>query len=412
MVSEVDGGQSPKSEASPFSNPDVIYFLVGRFAWYAASQINNVAVGWIVYDVTRSAWGLGLVGLAAFAPKVVVSFISGLVADRYDRRKITAVCLVVSGVCSVGLVAVSVAQPVPIGMIYLLYTVNGVARGFAGPANQALAANIVSRQQLSRVISMSSSVGKTATILGPALGGFLFIGGAWLPFAVAAVFFFIGAALALMIKARAESLSKSPATLADAFAGLVFIWRRPVILGAISLDMFCVFLGGATALLPIVAADILHVGPVGLGILRSMPALGAVMVGTYLAYWPIERRVGYLLFLATTVFGLATIGLGLSTTMYVSLAFLWLIGASDVVSVVIRHTMVQSDTPDEMRGRVAAVNTLFIGASNELGDFESGATAALFGTVPAIIVGGAGTILVSVLWAAMFPQLRQRDRLV
>lgn len=244
------------------------------------------------------------------------------------------------------------------------------------------------------------------------MGGFLFIGGPWLPFAVASVLFFVGALLTLMVKARADGASKSPASLADAFAGLVFIWQRPVILGAISLDMFCVLLGGATALLPIIAADILHIGPVGLGILRAMPALGAVMVGTFLAYRPMERRVGHLLFLATTAFGLATIGLGLSTSLSLSLAFLWLIGASDVVSVVIRQTMVQSDTPDEMRGRVAAVNSLFIGASNELGDFESGATAALFGTIPAILIGGAGTIGISVLWAIMFPQLRQRDRLV
>lgn len=407
-----DKDHSVPVEASPFSNPDVIFFLIARFTWYAANQINNVAVGWIVYDVTKSAWALGLVGLAAFAPKLVVSFMAGLVADRYDRRKITAICLAVTGACSVGLLLAAISQPVLIWLVYVLFVVNGIARGFAGPANQAMAANIVPREQLSRVVSMSSSSGQFATILGPALGGLLFIGGPWVPFAVSAFFFFAASVLNLMVRRRGDGATKAPVTLSDAFAGLVFIWQRPVILGAISLDLFCVLLGGATALLPIIAADILHVGPFGLGILRSMPAAGAMMLGLALAYRPMERRVGHKLFMATTVFGLATVGLGLSTSMYLSMAFLWLIGASDVFSVVIRQTLVQGDTPDEMRGRVAAVNTLFIGASNELGEFESGATAALFGLVPAIVFGGAGTIAVSLLWAIMFPQLRRRDRLV
>jgi MFS family permease len=275
-----------------------------------------------------------------------------------------------------------------------------------------MVANIVPREQLSRVVGMASSTGQLATILGPALGGLLFVGGPWVPFAVSAVFFFAASMLNLVVRRHGDGVSKPPVMLADAFAGLIFIWQRPVILGAISLDMFCVFLGGATALLPIIAADILHVGPLGLGILRSMPAAGAMMLGLLLACRPMERRVGHKLFLATTVFGLATIGLGLSTEMYFSMTCLWLIGASDVFSVVIRQTLVQGDTPDQMRGRVAAVNTLFIGASNELGEFESGVTAAVFGLVPAILIGGMGTICVSLLWAIMFPQLRRRDRLV
>lgn len=407
-----DASDEVPAQVSPFANPDVIFFLVGRFMWHAAMQINNVAVGWLVYDVTRSAWALGLVGLAAFAPKLVVTFLAGLVADSYDRRKITAIALAVGGTCSLGLLLTSVSSSIEVGFIYLLFTINGIARGFAGPANQAMAANIVPREQFSRVIGMSASTTQFATILGPALGGLLFVGGPWVPFAVSAVFFFTSSVLNLMIRPRPEGAPRAAATLSDAFAGLVFIWQRPVILGAISLDLFCVFLGGATALLPIVASDILHVGPFGLGILRSMPAVGAMTLGLFLSYRPIERRVGHKLFMATTVFGLATIGLGLSTEMYLSMACLWLIGASDVFSVVIRQTLVQGDTPDEMRGRVAAVNTLFIGASNELGEFESGATAALFGLVPAILVGGGGTVAVSLLWAMMFPQLRRRNRLV
>jgi hypothetical protein len=236
--------------------------------------------------------------------------------------------------------------------------------------------------------------------------------GAWVPFACAASFFLVASAANLMIRRLAQTGTRGPVMLSDAFAGLSFIWHRPVILGAISLDLFSVLLGGATALLPIIATELLGVGPSGLGLLRSMPAVGAMMLGLILSWIPIQRGVGTKLFAATTVFGLATIGLGLSTNLYLSLALLWLIGASDVFSVVIRQTLVQSDTPDHMRGRVAAVNSLFIGASNELGEFESGATAALFGLVPAILLGGFGTVAVAAAWAVIFPALRQRDRLV
>ncbi|OBZ93533.1 MFS transporter [Pararhizobium polonicum] len=397
---------------SPLSNPDVVLFLISRFLWVSATQIGNVAVGWLIYDVTRSAWALGLVGLAAFAPKLLLTLVSGLAADRYDRRVIMAVCLVVNGLTSLGLVYIVLLPSVVVTPIYALFIVSGVARGFAGPAAQAMVANLVRREQFSRVVGLSSTTGQFAAVGGPALGGFLYVAGPWAPFACAALFFLVASGLNLMIRRPSEGPPRDPVKLSDVFSGLVFIWQRPVVLGAISLDLFSVLLGGATALLPIIASELLHAGPLSLGILRSMPALGSMMLGLFLSYRPIERHAGMKLFTATTIFGMATIALGLSTNLYLSLAILWLIGASDVFSVVIRQTLVQSDTPDAMRGRVAAVNSLFVGASNELGEFESGITAALFGLVPAILLGGLGTVAISVAWALMFPRLRQRDHLV
>jgi MFS family permease len=407
-----DAGEKAAIPVAASSHSDVIYFLTSRFLWVCATQVINVAVGWLVYDVTRSAWALGLVGLAAFAPKLVLALASGVVADRYDRRMIMAGCLVAMGITSLGLVFATLSSPVAVGAIYALFIVSGIARSFVGPASQAMIANLVPRQELSRVFGLITSASQLAAISGPAIGGFLFVLDAWVPFACASAALVVAGVLNLFIHAHSHARSKTPVGLTDAFAGLAFIWHRPVILGAISLDLFTVLLGGVTALLPIIASELLNVGPLGLGVLRSTPAVGAMMLGLWLSYRPIDRRAGPLLFAATTIFGLATIGLGLSSDFYISLALLWLIGAADVFSVVIRQTLVQSDTPDAMRGRVAAVNSLFVGASNELGEFESGATAALFGLVPAILVGGVGTIFVSVLWAVMFPQLRRRDRLV
>jgi MFS family permease len=391
---------------------NVLLYLISRFLLICASQVINLAVGWLVYDVTRSAMALGLVGLAAFTPKLLLSLVSGVVADRFERRLVCAGSFVTMALVSVGLLLTTTSRPVDISAIYALFILYGCARGFGNPAAQAMIANLVPRASLSQVVGISSSTSQMATIIGPALGGVLYIAGGWAPFAFACAAFLPAAILMLCIEARPQDSVKTPFTFSDAFAGLTFIWQKPVILGAISLDLFTVLLGGATALLPIIASEILHIGPLGLGILRSAPALGAMMLGLFIAYRPIERRAGPKLFVVTTIFGLATIGLGLSTDVYLSLAMLWLLGASDVFSVVIRQTLVQSDTPDAMRGRVAAVNSLFIGASNELGEFESGVTAALFGLVPAIVIGGAGTLLVSLSWAIMFPQLRKRDRLV
>lgn len=398
--------------ASLLSNPDVPLFLVSRFLWVSANQIGNVAVGWFIYDVTRSPLALGLVGLAAFAPKLLLMLVSGLIADHQDRRMIMAVCLAVNGVTSLGLLYVVLLPDAFVTPIYVLFIVSGTTKGFAGPAAQAMIANLVPREQLSRAVGLSSSTGQFSAIVGPALGGLLYTAGPWVPFACASLFFFLASGLNLAIRRPAKGPPRDPVKLSDAFAGLHFIRKRPIILGAISLDLFSVLLGGATALLPMIASELLHAGPLGLGILRSMPAVGAMTLGIFLALNPIERYAGVKLFMATTIFGLATVGLGLSANLYLSLALLWLIGASDIFSVVIRQTLVQSDSPDAMRGRVAAVNSLFVGASNELGEFESGMTAAVVGLIPAILIGGIGTIVVSVSWALMFPQLRRRDQLV
>jgi MFS family permease len=391
---------------------DVLFYLIGRFLWISATQVMTVAVSWLVYDVTHSAMALGLVGLAAFGPKLALSLVSGIVADRFERRLVIGCSFILMAVVALGLLFVAVSEPVAVGRVYGLFILFGIARGFATPASQAMVANLVPRDVFSRVVGVSSSTSQIATIIGPALGGLLYVFGVWIPFAVASTAYLLAAVLNFLISRKPQIVPKSPVKFSDTFAGLAFIWQRPAVLGAISLDLFTVLLGGATALLPIIANEILHLGPMGLGVLRSAPAVGAVMVGLFLAYHPIERNAGVKLFIATTIFGLATIMFGLSANVYLSLAMLWLIGASDVCSVVIRQTLVQADTPDAMRGRVAAVNSVFVGASNELGEFESGATAALFGLVPAIVCGGAGTIIVSAFWAWMFPALRRRDHLI
>lgn len=407
-----DNTEAKPPERSPLVSRDVIFFLIGRFLWMGAHQIDNVAVGWLIWEVTGSAWALGFVGLAAFLPRLLIVLIAGIMADRFDRRRLLAACLAVSGAANLGLVFVVLAPTVSIGWVYALFVLTSTARGFAGPAEPALLANLVTREHYSRVFGFGSSVGQSAVIIGPALGGFIYLAGAWAPFAAAMIFQFVGSVLILLISHRSAARAKGPVQLSEALAGLSFIRRHQIILGAISLDMFAVLLGGVVALLPIVASEILQIGPAGLGVLRSMPALGAVMVGLALAHTPIRGNAGHILFAATGMFGLATIVFGLSESFFLSLGLLWLMGASDVISVVIRQTLVQSETPDEMRGRVGAVYSLFVGASNELGEFESGATAAIFGLVPAIIIGGVGTIAVAALWTRLFPALWRRDQLV
>lgn len=406
-----DAVDAPPVAAAAFGR-DVWLYLVARFLWVSAGQIGNVAVGWLIYDLTRSAWALGLIGLFAFGPRLVVAFISGVVADRYDRRVVLAACLLVNAAANLALAALVMMPSPSLAGIYALFTLSSTARAFASPVVQALSANLTSREYLSRVVSLASSVTQISTILGPALGGLLLLVGLSAPFAAAAVCFLVAIGLLLAIRQRAMRRSKEPLRLSEAFAGFVFIWRRPTLFGALSLDMMSVLLGGVTTLLPMVASEVLHTGPMGLGILRAAPALGAMTIGLVLAYAPIERRAGSKLFAATIVFGIAIIGFGLSDTLLPCLTFLWLMGAADVFSVVIRQTLIQIDTPDGMRGRVSAVNTVFLGASNELGGFESGAAAAFFGLIPAILIGGVGTVVVAVVWAALFPGLRRRDRLV
>lgn len=385
-------------------------YLAGRFLSALAVQMQNVAVGWLVYDLTRDPLALGLVGLSSFLPAVALALVTGHTADRYDRRKILVLCYVVTLGTAAGLLVIAASGSSRVWFIYGLLLIFGIGRAFANPAGQALVPNLVPPEQLGNAIAWNSTVWQTATIAGPALGGLLYYFGATVAFGSAAVCFLTCCVLFGMMTSRPQA-TPSDITWETLLAGIRFIRSRPVIFGAISLDLFAVLLGGATALLPVYARDILDVGPGGLGLLRSMPAVGALVVALWLAQSPLQSRSGLRMFQGVAIFGVATIGFGLSTNVVLSCACLFLLGAADMISVFVRSTLVQFDTPDAMRGRVAAVNSVFIGASNELGEFESGAVAALIGTVPAVVVGGVGTLAVCALWVRWFPALRYRDRL-
>jgi MFS family permease len=391
---------------------DFRLYCAARFCMALAAQMQNVAVAWFVYDITRSAFALGLVGLASFLPTALLLLPGGHAADRYDRRRILIAAYALMAALSVGLLAAIASSAALIWPVYLLVIGFGAARAFANPAGSALVPNLVPPEQFGNAIAWNASAMQTATIAGPAVGGLLYALGEAIPFAAAGLCFGAAAILMLSIRHRAEAMPREPMSWSRLAAGLQFIWSRPVVLGAISLDLFAVFLGGATALMPIFARDVLAVGPWGLGLLRAAPAAGAFAMALVLAHSPfLARRAGRRMFQAVVVFGLATIGFGLSQSLVLSLVFLAILGAADTVSVIIRQTLVQIETPDALRGRVAAANTLFIGASNELGEFESGTLAGFIGAVPAAVIGGVGTIVVAGLWARWFPELRKRDRL-
>ena len=375
-----------------------------------ATQLQAVAVGWHVYDLTGDAWDLGMVGLVQFLPGVLLFPLIGLVADRFDRRRVVALGLWTQALASLGLVWLVTRPDLGLAPLFALMAVLGGARSFILPALSSLLPNLVPRGIFQRVVALGSSMGQFATIFGPAAGGLLYAGDPLAPFALAALVAVGSAALAL-------GLSRADAPIArgggddGVLAGLRYLRAHPVLLGAISLDLFAVLLGGATALLPIYARDILMVGPVGLGLLRCAPAVGAALVGVCLARRPLARRAGAVMLACVAGFGLATIVFALSRSMALSLAALVVLGGCDMVSMVVRQTLVQIGTPDAMRGRVSAVSFLFIGATNQLGEFESGATAAWLGVVPAALLGGIGTLAVVGLWVVLFPALRRIDRL-
>jgi MFS family permease len=395
-----------------FRHRDFALFCAARFLSAVAIQIQNVGVGWLVYDITRSPLSLGLVGLAEFLPAISLALVTGHVADRYDRRGILAACYAVTTLITLGLLACAWFSVRQVWWIYGLMVVFGVTRAFANPANQALLPNTVPRDQLGNAIAWNSTAWQIATILGPAVGGVLYLVGDRVVFAAAAAGFAASLVLYGSVRPRPAARSQAERNWSSLLAGIHFIRSRPAILGAISLDLFAVLLGGATALLPVYARDILVVGPWGLGLLRSMPAVGALVTALWLTYRPLVRHTGRRMFQSVAIFGVATIGFGVSRNLALSMACLAILGAADMVSVFIRQTLVQVETPDEMRGRVSAVNSVFIGASNELGEFESGVVAAVIGTVASVVVGGVGTLLVAALWAWWFPALRERDRLL
>ncbi|HUJ99851.1 MAG TPA: MFS transporter [Stellaceae bacterium] len=387
------------------------FFWWGRVATTLAFQMQAVAIGWQVYDLTGSALDLGLVGLAQFIPGFALSLLVGHIADRYDRRLILRICMGIEALATLALALASLFGGLTVGALFAAIFVIGAARASELPTLHALMPQLVPPQLIPRAAAASASSNQTAIILGPALGGLAYALGPALVYALAAAGFIAASLLISAIRIALPVPPRERPSLASLFGGVAFVRGHPALMGAISLDLFAVLLGGATALLPIYARDILLTGPWGLGLLRSAPALGALAASLALARRPLDGNVGRKLFVAVIAFGLATCVFALSTSFALSLAALAALGAADSVSVVIRFSLVQIETPDALRGRVSAVNSMFIGASNSLGEFESGATAALFGTVPATVLGGIGTIMVALLWRRFFPALFRVDRL-
>jgi MFS family permease len=376
-----------------------------------ANQILSVALGWQVYALTREPLDLGLIGLAQFVPAFLLALPAGHAVDRYRRRTILRACLALDATAAALLAIGTATGLMTVPAIFLLAALLGAARAFEWPAGSAFLAGIVPRERFGRAVAWTSSVRQTATIAGPALGGVLYAVGPTACYAACTAAWLIGLVLALFLPPAAQLENREKPTLKSVLAGLDFIWRRKEILGSISLDLFAVLLGGATALLPIYARDILFAGPLGLGLLRSAPAVGALIVATILSRRPLARHNGPAMFAGVALFGLATCLFALSSDFTLSLVALVLMGGGDMVSVFVRLTLVQLRTPDSMRGRVGAVNGIFIGTSNQLGEFESGLTAAWFGAVPAALIGGLGTLAVVGLWLVVFPGLRRIDRI-
>ncbi len=391
--------------------PQFLRFWSGRVASAAGNQMLMVAVGWHMYDLTNSAWDLGLIGLCQFLPALLLTLPAGHAADHGHRGRILAVCMAVQALTGAVLMLAEFGHWVDRNLLLYLSVALGTARAFQAPAQQALLPLLVPAKLLPKALAFSSTGMQLAVIGGPALGGLIYVAGAHVVYAICALLFAVSAGLFMSVQHEHVPPAKEPVTWATVLAGFHFIWQRPQILGAVSLDLFAVLLGGAVALLPMFAKDILHVGPWGLGILRAAPAVGALVMSVVLTHWPIQRKVGKRMFIAVTVYGASTLVFGLSTVFMVSFVALLISGAADMVSVVIRQSLVQLDTPNEMRGRVSAVNSIFIGASNQLGEFESGATAALVGPVASVALGGLGTLLVAALWMRWFPTLAKRDQL-
>lgn len=386
-------------------------YFFSRFLAYFAIQIISVAVGWQIYDLTRDPFDLGLIGLFQFLPSLVLILVTGSVADRYNRRMIMGVCMVVSTLCAAALLALTVTGLFSPWPVYAVLVVFGIERAFLAPASQSLAPNLVPPEDLPNAIAWNSTSWQTAMIVGPVAGGLIYALGAVFPYAIGFCFFLASAFMVFAIPKPATRTQASAQSWQTITAGFRYIKAEKVVLGAISLDLFAVLLGGAVALMPVFARDILDLGPWGLGLLRAAPGVGAVAMAVWLAAHPIRHRAGFYMFIGVALFGLGTVIFGLSATPWVSIAALVVMGAADMVSVYVRETLITLWTPDELRGRVNAVNMVFIGASNELGEFRAGMMASGFGGVFAVVFGGMGTLLVSGLWALGFPQLRKIDTL-
>lgn len=394
---------------------DFTLYLCARFLSAIATQMLIVAVGWQVYHITGRVMDLGFIGLSQFVPFLCLSLFAGHAADQYDRRLIITLCQLIGLTCALLLLGLTLAKVTSIAPIYLVLALLGVSRAFQMPATQSFIPNLVPLRSLPNAIAVSSSTFQVATIAGPSIGGIVYAfgasvhgvygGAAWV-YGTAATALASALALLLLLRIRRLPADRQEATWSSLLEGLRFVWRRKVVLGAISMDLFAVLFGGATALLPAFTKDVLHAGPEVFGFLRAAPGVGAGLTALWLAWRPVNRRVGVHMFGGVALFGVATVVFGLTSRFWVALIALVLLGAGDMVSVFIRHLLVQLETPDGIRGRVSAVNSVFIGASNELGEFESGFTAAWLGLVPAIVAGGVVTLAVTVTWAAwLFPRL-------
>src|SRR5271170_2409712 len=405
-----------------FTHPNFVRYTLARFFIVVALEMQSVAVAWQVYEITRRPLDLGYVGLAQFAPGFILFLFAGHAADVFDRRRLLTWCYGGYGLCSALLLAISWRAPQSVHLIYFVLVLVGVCRSFIFPVSRAILPQLVPEEHFSNAIAWNSSTFQIATIAGPAIGGisYALFRGPDAVYAIAVAVSIVSTILTLRIhpplaspeNTRAGGLTrKEPISLRTVLAGFHFIWKKKLILGSLSLDMFAVLLGGAVALLPVYAREILHTGPWGLGLLRSAPGVGAALMAIVVAHRPIRRRAGLTMLLAVAAFGVMTIVFGISHNLILSLIALFLTGAADMVSVIIRAMLIQVATPDEMRGRVNAVDMLFIGVSNELGEFESGLTAQWLGTVPAVVLGGVGTLLVIATWAWLFPELRKADQL-
>jgi MFS family permease len=396
-----------------FTHPAFVLFQIARFLIVSAVEMQAVAVGWQVYEITKRPLDLGFVGLAQFLPGILLFPISGHASDRFERRNVLSACYAGYAICFALLLVLAQRSVHSVTSIYVVLVLIGVVRSFNGTASRSILPQLVSEEHFPNAVAWNASIFQAATILGPTFGGILYAAshGPSLVYLIA-VLTAVGATISTFrIRPESKPRPRESMTFKTVFAGLHFIWRKKLILGAISLDLFAVLLGGAVALLPVYAREILRTGPWGLGLLRTAPGVGAAMMAVLLAHRPLRGRSGYALLWAVAGFGIFTIIFGLSRSLTVSLIALLLLGASDMISVIIRATLTQLATPDEMRGRVTAVDMIFIGTSNEFGQFESGVTAQWFGTVPAVVLGGIGTLVVIVLWAWMFPELRHAGEL-
>ncbi len=409
---------TPYKETTPSSALDVLairdfrLYEMARLFAITALAMQSVAVGWQVYALTHRPLDLGYTGLVQFLPSVALVLFTGQVADRYDRRKIVMLCYALGLCCALALwwlAGQSLTTPLP---IFATLLVLGVARAFEGPAETSMLPHLVPREQMSRALALGMAVWNLSVIIGPAVGGVVlaWAGHVRVVYGLCAALVAMALVCMASLHVRPGRQMAQPMDWANLLAGLRFVFGRKIILGAISLDLFAVLLGGSVALLPIFARDILHVGPRGMGLLRSAPAAGAGLMALMLVWQPLKRRVGRKMFVGVVLFGLCTVVFGLSRNFWLSLGVLGVLGAADMLSVVVRHTLVQTRTPLHLLGRVGTVNMLFIGASNELGEFESGLTAQWWGAPTAVLVGGIGTLLVALLWAWLFRELRQANR--